>query len=63
MPGTADTNAVIGRRELQALKPDAILCSVGRGSAIDEVALAAVLSAPPRASHGEQRGAWSSHHE
>lgn len=54
MPGTTDTTNVIGAAELAALRPDAILVSVGRGTAIDEVALAAVLAAPPRP--GELRG-------
>lgn len=56
MPGTAETASVIGAAELAALKPDAILASVGRGTAIDEAALAAVLAAPARAELGELRG-------
>lgn len=42
-PATADTAGLIGRDELAALPPGAILCNVARGSLVDEVALVEAL--------------------
>jgi phosphoglycerate dehydrogenase-like enzyme len=43
VPTDADTMHLIGRRELAAMRPDAILVNVGRGELIDEPALIAAL--------------------
>ncbi len=40
---TPDTRKIVGRRELQAMKPSAILINVGRGALVDEPALVDVL--------------------
>ena len=47
LPNTNNTNILLGADELNAMKGDAVLVNVGRGNAIDEVALAKALSAPP----------------
>ena len=44
MPSIAGTHHLIGREELQCLRPGAIICNVGRGNAIDEAALVEALS-------------------
>ena len=44
LPATGDTRAMIGRRELDAMKPGAYIINVGRGAAIDEAALVDALS-------------------
>lgn len=38
-PATSETSGLIGRREMAAMRPGAILCNVARGSLIDEEAL------------------------
>lgn len=43
LPGTAETEHIIGERELGSMKPGAILLNVGRGSAIDQQALMKAL--------------------
>lgn len=43
LPQTPDTVHTVGARELAAMKPSGIILNVGRGSAIDETALAEVL--------------------
>lgn len=43
LPGTSETDHIIGETELQAMKPGAILLNVGRGSAIDQEALIKAL--------------------
>ena len=43
LPLCVETRQLIGRRELAALKPDALLVNVGRGPVIDQVALAEAL--------------------
>jgi D-3-phosphoglycerate dehydrogenase len=40
LPLTAETDGIIGRRELAAMKPTAFLVNTARGGLIDEVALA-----------------------
>ncbi len=42
-PATARTDRLIGKDELAALPPGAILCNVARGSLVDEAAVAAAL--------------------
>ena len=42
-PGTADTHHAIGTAVLQALGPSGILINIGRGSVVDEAALAEAL--------------------
>ena len=44
-PGGAETKHLINAKVLQALGPDGILISVGRGSVVDEKALVAALNA------------------
>jgi phosphoglycerate dehydrogenase-like enzyme len=51
LPATAQTRGMIGRRELERMRPGAVLINVARGSIIDEAALVDVLSA------GRLRGA------
>ncbi|MFN0073945.1 MAG: D-2-hydroxyacid dehydrogenase [Chloroflexota bacterium] len=43
LPQTDETRLVIGTRELQMMRPDAVLINIGRGSALDEMALASAL--------------------
>ena len=45
LPGTPETNHIIGAKEIALMKDDAILINVGRGSAIDPDALCAALDA------------------
>ncbi len=51
VPSTRETRGMIGRRELEAMRPDAVLVNVARGDVIDEDALVDVLRA------GHLRGA------
>ena len=44
MPSTEGTRHLIGREELQCLRPGALICNVGRGNAIEEAALVDALS-------------------
>lgn len=44
LPATAETDGTIGAAEIAAMKRDAVLVNVGRGSAIDQVALTAALA-------------------
>lgn len=43
LPATSATEAILGERELAAMRPGARLVNVGRGAAIEEAALAAAL--------------------
>ena len=43
MPATAETQHAIGADELRAMKPSAVLINLGRGNAVDEVALVKAL--------------------
>ncbi|MFN3516882.1 MAG: D-2-hydroxyacid dehydrogenase [Novosphingobium sp.] len=45
VPATPETEAMIGAAELAAMKPDAVLVNVARGSVIDQPALVAALAA------------------
>jgi D-3-phosphoglycerate dehydrogenase len=47
VPLTPQTRSMIGRRELEAMKPNAILINTARGGIIDETALTAALRARP----------------
>jgi D-3-phosphoglycerate dehydrogenase / 2-oxoglutarate reductase len=47
VPLTRQTRRLIGRRELQIVKPDAILINTSRGGIIDEAALATALRERP----------------
>lgn len=51
VPGTAETERLIGEAEIALMKPDAVLINVGRGSCVDEPALIRALKA------GRPRGA------
>ncbi len=44
-PETGSTRHMIGRRELEAMRPDALLINVSRGQLVDEAALASALAA------------------
>lgn len=43
VPSTPETKALIGRRELQSMKPSAFLVNIARGSVVDEQALIRAL--------------------
>ena len=47
VPLTAETRHMIGARELEVMKPDAVLINTSRGEIVDEAALAATLRARP----------------
>jgi D-3-phosphoglycerate dehydrogenase / 2-oxoglutarate reductase len=47
VPLTRQTRSMIGRRELETMKPEAILINTSRGGIIDESALAAALRGRP----------------
>ena len=53
LPQTQETQLVIGDAQLRRMRRDAVLINIGRGSAVDEIALAAALEA------GTIRGAAS----
>ncbi len=44
LPGTPETENILGRRQLQLLPPHAYVINVGRGSAIDEDAMVTALN-------------------
>jgi phosphoglycerate dehydrogenase-like enzyme len=43
MPSTPETRHIIGALELRAMKPEAVLINIGRGSSVDETALVEAL--------------------
>ena len=45
LPGTAETRDYCGKDEFEAMKPDAVFISLGRGAAVDEDALYETLKA------------------
>jgi D-3-phosphoglycerate dehydrogenase len=47
VPLTAQTRRMIGKRELDMMKPDAILINTARGELVDEAALAETLRRRP----------------
>ena len=48
VPLTRQTRGLIGRRELEIMKPEAILINTARGGIVEEAALAAALRARPK---------------
>ena len=54
LPKTEKTNLIIDEKELKWMKPDVVLCNVGRGNAINETALAKMLNR--KAKDNEIRG-------
>ena len=45
VPATPETHAMIGAAELDAMKPDAVLINIARGSVVDQPALVSALEA------------------
>ena len=45
VPATAQTKALIGRKELEAMRPSAFLINIARGDVVDEPALIEALAA------------------
>ena len=43
MPATPDTKGTVSKAELRAMKPDSVILNLGRGNAIDEIALIQAL--------------------